>query len=297
LFISYIHEEEHLAKVLKEWIESTLEGFCDVFVSGDTKNVPAGSRWLEVIDESLRQCTVLLVICSPLSIERAWVNFEAGCAWVRKIPVIPICHSGITKSSLPNPLSSFQGLNLEENEFPTQLFEALKEHLNLRMLPHIDHQKMVAEVEEARRICTSKVPVKQDFDQKRLAASILNNIVSNLQDSKPRFFYDLKDFARRLYSELYSSDETRGLSRKQLMDYESKFGKWEETGNLISSWWTEGIAGLQGVRVLEMRKDGQYYINKDYLESFLALEFPLTEGVAEQLRALDAGKARSLPRR
>jgi len=37
-------------------------------------------------------------------VEKPWVNFEAGAGWVRDIPVIPLCHSGIQPSNLPMPL-------------------------------------------------------------------------------------------------------------------------------------------------------------------------------------------------
>jgi len=45
-------------------------------------------------------------------VEKPWVNFEAEARWVRDIPVIPLCHSGIQQSNLPMPLNLLQAANL-----------------------------------------------------------------------------------------------------------------------------------------------------------------------------------------
>ena len=96
-FVSHISEESALATCLKDWIESTLLGHCEVFVSSDSAALPGGVKWLTKIDEALKSADVMLVICSAASIVRPWVNFETGCACARGIPVIPLCHSGIQK--------------------------------------------------------------------------------------------------------------------------------------------------------------------------------------------------------
>src|SRR5450432_37671 len=41
----------------------------------------------------------------PISVKRPWINFEAGSGWIRDIPVIPLCHSGMAPSALPVPLN------------------------------------------------------------------------------------------------------------------------------------------------------------------------------------------------
>jgi hypothetical protein len=51
---------------------------------------------------------------SDESVKRPWVNFEAGIAWTRKIPIIPVCLGGLTKDSLPKPYSSLQAVDLQQ---------------------------------------------------------------------------------------------------------------------------------------------------------------------------------------
>ncbi len=125
IFISHINEESRIAIVLKEWIESTFADQCKVFVRSDNEDLPAGSRWLDQITAALEDSRVLITICSPNSIVRPWINFETGCAWIKGIQVIPVCHSGLLKSKLPNPLSMFQALDLDQKDFCKLLFSGV----------------------------------------------------------------------------------------------------------------------------------------------------------------------------
>jgi hypothetical protein len=80
----------------------------DVFVAFDPRSLPPGKKWIEEITSALRRCEVEIVIASPNSVKASWINFEAGCGWIRGIPVIPICHSGMTPALLPRPLADLQ---------------------------------------------------------------------------------------------------------------------------------------------------------------------------------------------
>ena len=158
IFISHIHEESKLALVLKDWIESTFAGQCVVFVSSDVDDIPAGSKWLDQIDSALGDSKVFITMCSPNSIIRPWINFETGCAWIKQTPVIPICYSGLSKSHLPQPLSMFQALDLEDEGFPALLFGALGKHLGVMKLPRIAFKEMLTELNEAIAQISDQVP-------------------------------------------------------------------------------------------------------------------------------------------
>lgn len=149
VFISHIHEEAILAQVLKEWIESTFIGQLEVFVSSDIKNIPAGSKWLTEIDSALNSSSLFILLCSRLSLTRPWINFEAGCAWIKKVPLMPVCHSGVSKNNLPNPLSIFQAIELDSDKFVEDLFESLKVHFKFSKLPRIDKNAMMLELQTA----------------------------------------------------------------------------------------------------------------------------------------------------
>jgi hypothetical protein len=112
VFVSHIKEEKELAIQVKQFIEVAFLGIIDVFVSSDENSIPLGQKWLDDITEALKCCIIEIVLCSPKSVEKPWVNFEAGAGWVRDIPVIPLCHSGIQPSNLPMPLNLLQAANL-----------------------------------------------------------------------------------------------------------------------------------------------------------------------------------------
>ena len=101
IFISHISGEAELARALKQHLVHDFLGYFDVFVSSDGKTIPAGAKWLEELSGALRRSLAMVVLCSHESVTRPWVNFEAGGGWVRGIPVIPICHSGMTQDDLP----------------------------------------------------------------------------------------------------------------------------------------------------------------------------------------------------
>ncbi len=148
-FISHIAEEAPLASVLKDWIESAFLDQVEVFVSSEDDDVTAGDQWFRRIGEALTDAKVLLIICSPNSVHRSWINFEAGAGWIKKVPVIPICHSGMTKETLPVPLSFFQALNVGDTDFAQRVVAALARHLGFKREPRIPYQEMTAEVQDA----------------------------------------------------------------------------------------------------------------------------------------------------
>ncbi len=114
VFISHITEEKELAIELKRLIEESFLGMLEVFVSSDEESITSGSRWLDNITEALKNCVIELILCSPESVKRPWINFEAGAGWIREISVIPLCHSGMEVSKLPIPLNLLQAVKISE---------------------------------------------------------------------------------------------------------------------------------------------------------------------------------------
>ena len=149
VFISHVTREASLASVLKTWIESAFLGQVDVFVSSEGDDITAGDQWFRQIEDALAGAKMLLIICSPSSVYRPWINFEAGAGWIKEVPVIPVCHSGMTKSALPAPLSFFQGLDAEEADFANKLVTALTKNLGFPREPRIPYQEMTAEIRDA----------------------------------------------------------------------------------------------------------------------------------------------------
>jgi hypothetical protein len=151
VFISHIAEETSIAEVLKDWIESTFLGQCEVFASSDRENLPAGNNWIGEIDKALDSAVAFLVLCSPASLMRPWINFQTGWGWIKGLPVIPICHSGLKMDDLPSQISSFQSIEIDSDSFVFDLLSRLAKHLGFEKFPRVDQSAMVHELISATR--------------------------------------------------------------------------------------------------------------------------------------------------
>jgi len=125
IFLSHVTVEHDLAALLKQKIEKHFLEQVDVFVSSDQESIQAGEPWLDALQRSLTTAGMAIILCSPVSISRPWLNFEAGAAWLRKIPVVPLCHSGLEPEELPMPLSAMQGGKVSDPETLNRLYLAI----------------------------------------------------------------------------------------------------------------------------------------------------------------------------
>lgn len=103
---------------------------------------------MENITTSLSKCAIELILCSPKSVKRPWINFEAGAGWVREIPVIPLCHSGMTPSELPIPLNLLQAANISDISSLKLIFPVLANSIeakcpNILFDDFIENMKML----------------------------------------------------------------------------------------------------------------------------------------------------------
>src|SRR5947209_10183307 len=137
VFISHIMEEKEIALALKRLVESTFLNMIEVFVSSDPTSIKLGRKWLDEITHALKNCAVEIILASPESVKRPWINFEAGSGWIRDIPVIPLCHSNMVPSKLPAPLGSLQAATATEESQLKLIFPVLAQSVGCT-LPHID---------------------------------------------------------------------------------------------------------------------------------------------------------------
>jgi hypothetical protein len=147
VFVSHIHEEASIAQVIKNAIEASFGGQLKVFSSGDPNDIPAGVNWLEQLQASLSSASAVLVLCSKASRDRPWVNFETGYARIKGIPVIPICHSGLSQGNLPIQIATSQALNMSDSDFGSRLINGLAVCLRLSEVPHIDEEAIRHDLE------------------------------------------------------------------------------------------------------------------------------------------------------
>ena len=151
VFISHISEETPIAEVLRDWIDSTFLGQCEVCSSSEGENLPAANIWIGEIDQILDSAVAFLVLCSPASLMRPWINFQTGWGWIKGLPVIPICHSGLKMDDLPPQMSSFQAIEIDSDNFVFDLLSRLAKHLGFEKFPRVDQSAMMHELISATR--------------------------------------------------------------------------------------------------------------------------------------------------
>jgi hypothetical protein len=156
IFISHVSSEAGLAAILKDGVKKYFPNQTEVFVSSDVDSVRIGSDFLKTIKNTLNKSIALLVLCSPESIYRPWVNFEIGAAWNRNIPIAPICHSGLRPADLPIPLNQLQGAEASTREGLLKIFNFIAEHLE-RPVPKINFNRIITKVKEFETTCRRSI--------------------------------------------------------------------------------------------------------------------------------------------
>jgi hypothetical protein len=135
IFVSHISEEADYAALLKEMIQSDFLDLAKCFTSSDIGSIGAGENWLTAVERAMTEAKAVIVLCSKASVHRPWVQFEVGAAWMKGVPVIPVCHSGMKMGDLQMPLSLRQGVELPTERGIAQLYEGIARVLKMARPP------------------------------------------------------------------------------------------------------------------------------------------------------------------
>ena len=145
IFVSHVNEEADVAKWLSDSISQLLLGGVQFFVSSDGTAIVGGDPWLSKIEQGLRDASIVLVLCSSRSVQRPWVNFEAGGAWIAGKRVVPICHAGMRPAGLPEPLRTLQAYDLLKRKDLDALVGLLASEAGLKT-PKFDSAELLANI-------------------------------------------------------------------------------------------------------------------------------------------------------
>lgn len=165
-FISHVSEEALVAKALKDAVVEDFLGQFSVYASSDTDSIWAGDEWLVSVRDALSSAHLVLVLCSPSSIQRPWVNFEAGAAWILDRPIVPLCHRGLTVRELPVPLSLRQGLAVDTGDGVRALYDRVAQLVGCRT-PNADFERLAARLREKGAQVPDVVPDREQLNAAR----------------------------------------------------------------------------------------------------------------------------------
>jgi hypothetical protein len=157
VFVSHAAVDAEIATAFKVDAESSFLGLCHLFVSSNLDSLSGGSEWIKEIKTNLENARILVGLLSPIAVERPWIYFEFGAGWIRSIPTVAVCHSGLAREQLPVPLSHFQALNLLDELHLRHLYEQISSAIGCQ-LPPADYSgltsryKQITEVHRRARV-------------------------------------------------------------------------------------------------------------------------------------------------
>lgn len=160
VFVSHAAVDSEIATLFKSDVEKSFLGLCELFVSSNLDSIQGGKEWMQEIKTNLAEAAVLISLISPVSLTRPWIYAEFGAGWIRSIPTISVCHSGLRKDQLPVPLSHFQALNLLDEMHLEHLYGQISLAIGCQK-PEKDYVKLIENYREITETLRKKRSIKQ----------------------------------------------------------------------------------------------------------------------------------------
>lgn len=150
VFLSHAVTDEPIAKVIHDEIRRIFANGVNVFASSVPGVVKPGKDWLKEIRVNLDAATAVIVIVSPVSLNRPWVWFEVGASWSRMEEgegvILPVCVPEVNKGSLPEPLGRLQAMSLGKAPETKAVFQALIDQFDFGQIKGFRHATIKAKL-------------------------------------------------------------------------------------------------------------------------------------------------------
>lgn len=137
IFLSHFSQEAGIALALKVTLEEAFLGMVEVFVSSDGKSIPKGQDFPATIRAAITNATYGIVLLSPDSVSRPWVNIEFGAFWVLNKPIMPLLHGEITFAQLEPPYNTPNGTTASDFKGMNELVGNMADALGINQ-PKVD---------------------------------------------------------------------------------------------------------------------------------------------------------------
>lgn len=124
IFLSHASVDRPLAEYFRSEIVR-LAPQRHVFISSLPGVIPAGKEWFTEIGDNLKMASGYVVLLTPNSVNRPWVWFETGAAWMSGRPFVPVLAGGLRAEDVPPPLSMLQLLRTERHDEAQLMFTTL----------------------------------------------------------------------------------------------------------------------------------------------------------------------------
>ena len=148
-FVSHASTDKQIVEILTAQIEKVFANSVDVFASSVLGVIRPGSDWLKDVNDNLSQAKVVIVLITPVSINRPWIWFELGASWSKmgqgNGKIYPLYVPEIDPQDVPEPLSRLQGLSLGKAEHIQIFFQELWDLFGIENMAVDDYQSFLAQ--------------------------------------------------------------------------------------------------------------------------------------------------------
>jgi hypothetical protein len=125
IFISHAVANRNIARTLSEALEAAREDV-STFVASRPGDIRADENWLGGIERALKEADAYIILLTPESVLRPWVNFESGAAWYLQRQLIFVRIQALSIEDIPLPISSRQVYALDDKKQLLAVFNALE---------------------------------------------------------------------------------------------------------------------------------------------------------------------------
>jgi TIR domain len=124
IFISHAVANKKIARSLADTLEAARDDVT-TFLASRPGDIRADENWLGGIERALQEADTYIVLLTPESVLRPWVNFESGAAWFFKRQLVFVRIQALSTDDIPLPINSRQVYALDNKEQLLAVFSTL----------------------------------------------------------------------------------------------------------------------------------------------------------------------------
>ena len=177
VFISHAAVDGPLANFIGSRLSGDFLGGVDTFVSSRPEDNQPGEVWYDTITSSLLRAKIIVVLANKSSVERPWINFEAGVGVGKGIPIVPLCCGGLMPSDIEGPIGHRQGLSATNPADLRTLYRRVAKVAEMEA-PSIDFERLAEEV--------------ASYKVRTFSRSTVEKLIGSLDTQIPDFISEMK---------------------------------------------------------------------------------------------------------
>lgn len=124
IFISHAVANRNIARSLADILEAAREDVT-TFLASRPGDIGADENWLRGIERALQDADTYIIVLTPESVLRPWVNFEAGAAWFFQRQLVFVRIQALSTDDIPLPINSRQIYMIDDKEQLLAVFKSL----------------------------------------------------------------------------------------------------------------------------------------------------------------------------